>query len=119
MTTIVMVIFDFKPFLNYKVVITMSLIPYDELSVLLPASEVCEVADSAHIDLQLIEVARLINTNANAHSYSCEFAGKLYDENKTELESKGYICKEITDGAYVVTRIYFKSKSGGGESETS
>lgn len=66
------------------------MIPVDELHILKSADELKSIADTAHIDMQRMAIARALNDAANTHSYEITYNGHIYDDIKKELEEKEY-----------------------------
>ena len=77
----------------------MSLIPQDELTTLLSASEVKEVSDSAAFDQALQAIAVKINTAANTGNTDVVINSGLSEDVIEELETQGYTIKYDTDRA--------------------
>lgn len=73
------------------------MIAKENLSTLLPASEVIQHAKSAVFEHELGAVARAINTNANTGETATVWNGPLSDEVKEKLEANNYIVKPHKD----------------------
>ena len=72
------------------------------------------IADTAHIDMQRMAIARALNDAANTHSYEITYNGHIYDDIKKELEEKEYTVSPdpLCPDQYTIS---FRNRSGKGE----
>ena len=84
------------------------MIPYNELSILKPATELIEVAKSSIVEGQLQCIAYMLNTNANVGTTSIEYVGNLLDETIQKLKDNGYEVRPVIDSigpVYVIKAL--------------
>lgn len=66
------------------------LIPVEDISKLIPAVELKKVSDTAQLEQEKSQVARLVNLAANTGETRAIWNHYLSDELKSYLESEGY-----------------------------
>ena len=77
----------------------MALVPKDEMTTLRSAADAYSTSQTAEYEQQLKAVAFAVNEASNTGETRTMFLGKLLDDVKSELESKGYTVKENEQAA--------------------
>lgn len=86
----------------------ISLIPAEDITTLLPASQVKQVADAAEFIHESQSIATVINMAANTGAHSVTYSHAISKTMLTTLETQGYVVTQ-NDHAADPTKCYMIS----------